>query len=113
VSLKLASFTNYREQLRNFVYEQTNTYQAVLITDGYYSFVMMNYGTLTWTTGVLSGGNKTTGRGGTAAVVSTGCFKKSSCPKTFWNISTSVKSFCVKFCEFVGNSYPHNIHHFL
>ena len=28
-------------------------------------------------------------------------------PKTFWNIFTSVKSFCVKFCKFVGNSYPH------
>jgi len=37
----------------------------------------------------------------------TGCFKKRSLPKTFWNIFTSVKSFCVKFCKFVGNSYPH------
>ena len=39
----------------------------------------------------------------------TGCFRKKSNPqpKTFWNIFTSVKSFCVKFCEFVGNSYPH------
>jgi len=36
----------------------------------------------------------------------TGCYKKSSPPKTFWNIFTSVKSFCVKFCKFVGNSYP-------
>ena len=27
-------------------------------------------------------------------------------PKTFWNIFTSVKFFCVKFCEFVSNSYP-------
>jgi len=27
--------------------------------------------------------------------------------KTFWNIFTSVKFFCVKFCQFVGNSYPH------
>ena len=38
----------------------------------------------------------------------TGCFRKSSpLPKTFWNIFTSVKSYCVKFCKFVGNSYPH------
>jgi len=40
-------------------------------------------------------------------VLHIGCFKKSSPPKTFWNIFTSVNSFCVKFCEFVGNSYPH------
>jgi len=33
--------------------------------------------------------------------------KSSPPPKTFWNIFTSVKSFCVKFCGFVGNSYPH------
>jgi len=34
-------------------------------------------------------------------------FQKSSPPETFWNIFTSAKSFCVKFCKFVGNSYPH------
>ena len=28
-------------------------------------------------------------------------------PKTFWNIFTSVESFCMKFCKFVDNSYPH------
>ena len=28
-------------------------------------------------------------------------------PKAFRNIFTSVKSFCMKFCKFVGNSYPH------
>jgi len=34
--------------------------------------------------------------------------KKVDSHKTFWNIFTSVrpKSFCVKFCKFVGNSYP-------
>ena len=36
----------------------------------------------------------------------TGCFKKVA-PKTFRNIFTSVKSFCVKCCKFVGNLYPH------
>ena len=35
----------------------------------------------------------------------TRCFKKKLPPKTFWNIFTSVKSFCVKFCKFVGNLY--------
>ena len=34
-------------------------------------------------------------------------FQKSSSPKTFRNIFISVKSFCAKFCKFVGNSYPH------
>jgi len=33
--------------------------------------------------------------------------KKSSPPKTFWNIFTSVRFFCVKFYKFVGNLYPH------
>jgi len=34
-------------------------------------------------------------------------FQKKYPPKTFWNIFTSVESFCVKFCKFVGNSYLH------
>jgi len=34
-------------------------------------------------------------------------FQKKVAPKTFCNIFTSVKSFCVKFVKFVGNSYPH------
>jgi len=38
----------------------------------------------------------------------TGCFKKVA-PYNFWNIFTSVKSFCAKCCKFVGNSYPHYI----
>jgi len=37
----------------------------------------------------------------------TGCFEKSSpLPKTFWNIFSLVKSFCMKFCKFVGSLYP-------
>ena len=37
-----------------------------------------------------------------------GVSEKSRSPaKTFWNIFTSVKSFWVKFCRFVGNSYLH------
>jgi len=34
-------------------------------------------------------------------------FQKKKPHKTFRNIFTLVKSFCVKFCKFVGNSYPH------
>ena len=38
----------------------------------------------------------------------TECLKKVAPPKkTFCNIFSSVKSFCVKFSKFVGNSYPH------
>ena len=33
-------------------------------------------------------------------------FQKSS-PLKLFGISTSVKSFCMTFCKFVGNSYPH------
>ena len=33
-------------------------------------------------------------------------FPKKQPHKTFRNIFTSVKSFCVKFCQFVGNLYP-------
>jgi len=54
-----------------FVTVQTNTYQAVLTTDGSVSFVMFNYATLTWTTGLLAGGHITTGLGGKPAVVIT------------------------------------------
>ena len=38
----------------------------------------------------------------------TGCFRKKVAPlKLFGIFFTSVKSFCVKFCKFVGSSYPH------
>jgi len=49
---------------------QTNTLQAVLVTDGRLSFVIFNYGHLSWTTGTLSGGNPVDGLGGKAAAVS-------------------------------------------
>jgi len=52
------------------VITQINTFQAVLITDGSLSFVMFNYGNVSWTTGVLSAGNSRTGLGGNAAGVS-------------------------------------------
>jgi len=49
---------------------QTNTLQAVLVTDGWTSFLILNYGIITWTTGVLSGGSPVDGLGGNPAVVS-------------------------------------------
>jgi len=52
---------------------QTNTYQAVLTTDGSLSFVMFHYGNLTWTAGILSGGDPETGLGGNSAAVSYNC----------------------------------------
>lgn len=46
-----------------------NTFQAVLVTDGRYSFAIFNYGPMTWTTGTGSGGDPATGLGGTPAQV--------------------------------------------
>jgi len=57
------------KEMYSIVVIQTNTYQAVLITDGSMSFVMFHYGVLTWTTGGTSGGNSDTGLGGKPAVV--------------------------------------------
>jgi Nidogen-like len=48
---------------------QTNTFQAVLASDGDKTFVMFNYEKLMWTTGITSGGNGQTGLGGTPAAV--------------------------------------------
>ena len=48
---------------------QIDTFQAVLITDGKYSFAIFNYGIMTWTTGTASGGSSLTGLGGTPAQV--------------------------------------------
>ncbi|XP_053307521.1 alpha-tectorin-like [Spea bombifrons] len=47
--------------------KKTNTFQAVLSTDGKRSFIILNYGDVTWTTGAASGGNRVTGLGGTPA----------------------------------------------
>ncbi|XP_071480508.1 uncharacterized protein [Diadema antillarum] len=47
----------------------TNTFQAVLVTDGRYSFAIFNYGDINWTTGTASNGNSCTGLGGTPAQV--------------------------------------------
>jgi len=55
---------------------QTNTFQTVLATNGRMSFVLFHYGNLTWTTGTLSGGSPTTGRGGNPAAVSMLFFKR-------------------------------------
>ncbi|XP_067318506.1 sushi, nidogen and EGF-like domain-containing protein 1 [Anolis sagrei] len=47
--------------------KKVNTFQAVLITNGELSFIMLNYADIQWTTGVASGGNAKTGLGGTPA----------------------------------------------
>jgi len=59
---------------------QTNTFQAVLATDGSTSFVTFNYGTLTWTTGTKSGGDAF-GQGKLWAGVSALC---NACPHTHY-----------------------------
>ncbi|XP_054773314.2 sushi domain-containing protein 2-like [Lytechinus pictus] len=46
-----------------------NSFQAVLVTDGRYSFAIFNYGDINWTTGEASGGDPSTGLGGTPAQV--------------------------------------------
>ena len=51
------------------VSQQLNTFQAVLITNGRHSFTMFNYGDISWTTGTASGGDRSTGLGGTPAQV--------------------------------------------
>ncbi|XP_033119207.1 sushi domain-containing protein 2-like [Anneissia japonica] len=47
----------------------TNTFQTVLTTDGFRSYVLFIYDTITWTTGTDSGGNSNTGLGGTTALI--------------------------------------------
>jgi len=70
---------------------QTNTFQAVLVTDGWSSFVMFNYGDLTWTTGLLAGGNQT-GHGGVPAGVS--IIDCTVPPLQYWDwISNSTSTF--------------------
>ncbi|XP_038045953.1 uncharacterized protein LOC119720369 [Patiria miniata] len=49
-------------------FEITNTFQAVLVTDGSLSFAIYNYEDIRWTTGTASGGSST-GLGGTPAQV--------------------------------------------
>ncbi|XP_041427671.1 alpha-tectorin-like [Xenopus laevis] len=46
---------------------KTNTFQAVLTTDGKLAFIILNYGIITWTTGKASGGDPLTGLGGIPA----------------------------------------------
>uniref|UniRef100_A0A8C5Q9U0 NIDO domain-containing protein n=1 Tax=Leptobrachium leishanense TaxID=445787 RepID=A0A8C5Q9U0_9ANUR len=46
---------------------KVNTFQAVLTTDGYRYYIILNYGDIQWTTGAASGGNPETGLGGVPA----------------------------------------------
>ncbi|KAG8549130.1 hypothetical protein GDO81_022547 [Engystomops pustulosus] len=47
--------------------KKTNTFQAVLTTDGYRYIAILNYGDIQWTTGTASDGDPETGLGGTPA----------------------------------------------
>lgn len=58
-------YTGCFENEAVFVGFQTNTFQAILVTDGQLSFVIYNYYQLMWTTGTASGGSASTGLGGT------------------------------------------------
>lgn len=46
-----------------------NTFQAVLVSDGSYTFTLFNYYEINWTTGTASGGDPLTGLGGVMAQV--------------------------------------------
>ncbi|XP_061452969.1 alpha-tectorin-like isoform X2 [Rhineura floridana] len=46
---------------------RTNTFQAVLCTNGRIAFIMLNYGDIQWTTGTASEGDPRTGLGGIPA----------------------------------------------
>lgn len=50
-------------------FQQVNTFQAVLITDGVSSSAIFNYHEISWTTGTASGGDPLTGLGGVMAQV--------------------------------------------
>ena len=50
-------------------FQQVNTFQAVLITDGVSSFAIFNYHEISWTTGTASGGDPLTGLSGVMAQV--------------------------------------------
>ncbi|XP_038073405.1 sushi domain-containing protein 2-like [Patiria miniata] len=47
----------------------TNTFQALLVTNGRHSFAIYNYEDIRWTTGTASGGDSSNGLGGTPAQV--------------------------------------------
>eukprot|EP00069_Balaena_mysticetus_P011023 bmy_06997T0 len=46
---------------------RVNTFQAVLVSDGSYTFTLFNYYEINWTTGTASGGDPLTGLGGVMA----------------------------------------------
>eukprot|EP00057_Strongylocentrotus_purpuratus_P021273 XP_011675747.1 PREDICTED: sushi, nidogen and EGF-like domain-containing protein 1 [Strongylocentrotus purpuratus] len=79
-----ASFVDMRDFVSSWMYIATwdrvaffgaadtsirNSFQAVMVTDGRYSFAIFNYGEINWTTGGASGGDSGTGLGGTPAQV--------------------------------------------
>uniref|UniRef100_A0A452H9M6 NIDO domain-containing protein n=1 Tax=Gopherus agassizii TaxID=38772 RepID=A0A452H9M6_9SAUR len=65
--------------------QKGNTFQAVLANDGKVTFIMLNYGTIQWTTGTASRGDANTGLGGTPAQAGF----NSGDDKNFYNIPGS------------------------
>lgn len=65
---------------------QVNTFQAVLVSDGSYTFTLFNYYEINWTTGTASGGDPLTGLGGVMAQVGGPLFHPPSC---FWSAPLS------------------------
>ena len=79
---------------------QTNIFQAVLVTNGLMSFVMFNYGDLSWTTGVLDGGDAVTGLGGNWTGVSITTrfnFSNNSCTLSFMSLYPTPRSLSPNF----------------
>ena len=72
VSSKIISYSYKDMNLDNFdilLLNQRNSFQAVMVTDGRYSFAIFNYGDINWTTGTASNGDPFTGLGGIPAQV--------------------------------------------
>lgn len=65
--MKGAAAGGTHEPIRSFL--QVNTFQAVLVSDGSYTFTLFNYYEINWTTGTASGGDPLTGLGGVMAQV--------------------------------------------
>lgn len=60
-------------------FDQVNTFQVLLISDGASTFVVFNYGEINWTTGTASGGDPLTGLGGVMAQVRTSLHLQERC----------------------------------
>lgn len=79
---------------------QVNTFQAVLVSDGSYTFTLFNYYEINWTTGTASGGDPLTGLGGVMAQVG-------GSPSFPWTAGTALPA-CVTQCHAASWTEPAN-----